>query len=493
MSSFIWIWGTVHHCVEEVVLTKPVLLDVVEGSIRHIAGGDRHVDFVNVSGELYNWGEAIDGSIPSKQLENYTSLGLHRVAVHMRRSLKMRDHRSRLRLQRKCFSGREAADWIIINEHCVDQDEALTVGNFLLRERVFYSIRETIKDFRNDSSLYRFDEDNYRNSFDDSDYTQSFSRVQFADNLILRQVISSSVSQYAVTDTGELHTWTRSFRSNGHTDSVVSMNGDPYPERDLICRPQPFTELLSVSVTQVACGDHITAILSDSGAVYTWGSTANGRLGHGPLSTNQSTQVPDLVMSPTRVEGLSDVVVTELACGWNHCAVITNSGALYTWGCGLQGRLGLGADVSDRWTPELVTCASDPIVRVACGYQHTLLIDVSGSVYACGSNSLGQLGIGDELSASTPSKVCCSEDEMFQAVFLSCGAFHSSVITATGDVFMWGDNSCGQLGDGTTRSVDVPTILSLLSGLDTSLVYCAGTFSMAVTANYLSEFDCLQD
>ncbi len=90
-----------------------------------------------------------------------------------------------------------------------------------------------------------------------------------------------------------------------------------------------------------------------------------------------------------------------VACGSHHSTCISRRGELFSWGQGKSGELGQG-----RWTPvEVPTPKQCPlpqvrIVSVACGGSHTLAIGESGSLWSCGRNSSGQLGLGNLLDSS---------------------------------------------------------------------------------------------
>jgi E3 ubiquitin-protein ligase MYCBP2 len=90
------------------------------------------------------------------------------------------------------------------------------------------------------------------------------------------------------------------------------------------------------------------------------------------------------------------------------------------------------------------------IAALACGLHHTLLLTTSGRVVAFGSNSHGQLGVGDLVPRGAPVFIrhhsVDEEEEEEMVVRIAAGAYHSVALTATGRVLTWGNNSKGQLG-----------------------------------------------
>ena len=122
--------------------------------------------------------------------------------------------------------------------------------------------------------------------------------------------------------------------------------------------------LLGLAVASVCCGGQHAAVLTRAGEGYTWGRGGFGRLGHGDA---HSLKAPKLVRG-----GLVGVTCAQVACGFAYTAAVSADGALYTWGAGENGRLGLG-DVDDRHEPSLVEALwpSKPLARVNAGSVHT--------------------------------------------------------------------------------------------------------------------------
>ena len=87
-------------------------------------------------------------------------------------------------------------------------------------------------------------------------------------------------------------------------------------------------------------------------------------------------------------------------------------------------------------------------VSVACGTYHTVAINANGELWAWGGNSHGQLGIGNTTTTpyDTPQQVGTDTNW----VSVACGAAHTLAINANGELWAWGLNSSGQLGQGTT-------------------------------------------
>ncbi|HVK69526.1 MAG TPA: hypothetical protein VM694_33945, partial [Polyangium sp.] len=136
-------------------------------------------------------------------------------------------------------------------------------------------------------------------------------------------------------------------------------------------------------------------------------------------------------------------------------AVDTN-GLVHAWGSNDEGQLGLGdEDTSPHADPLIVPNLVD-IVDVAAGRDHVLALTAAGGLYAWGLGSSGQLGDGSAgILASKPQPVPLVLDG--HAIALSARGNTSHVVLASGEHFVWGQNSLAQLGVGDTNMRTKPT------------------------------------
>lgn len=131
----------------------------------------------------------------------------------------------------------------------------------------------------------------------------------------------------------------------------------------------------------------------------------------------------------------------QLAAGKTHSAMILQDGSLYLWGDNTYGQLGPGgSDYID--SPRRIDLPARA-VAVSLGSDHTLILTEGGSVYALGRNTFGQLGNGSTLPADEPVKV----DGLPPVQAIAAGSWHSLALGQDGSVWGWGDNSAWQLGD----------------------------------------------
>lgn len=165
---------------------------------------------------------------------------------------------------------------------------------------------------------------------------------------------------------------------------------------------------------------------------------------------------------------------------------MTDKNEVYGWGLGDKGSLGYG-DHENQWFPiRMVNHPSHNSAKaipvhikgksVSCGEDHTLVVEVSGKLYGCGSNEHGQLANGSKDSDCSLVLVTGINERVIQA---AAGAQHSLILTESGRALAAGLNNKGQLGDGDVHSSSVPVEVKA-PGLKFKSLY-ASTFSAGLT------------
>lgn len=163
--------------------------------------------------------------------------------------------------------------------------------------------------------------------------------------------------------------------------------------------------------------------------------------------------------------------LVQVSCGWYHSIFLENTGSVYVCGRNNRGQLGLGDD-SNR-TSLVKNSNSCNIVQVSAGAEHTLLLNNSGNIFSCGMNTQGQLGIGNNNNTFNLSLVKTSN-----IVQVSAGAYYSLFLQNQGYVFSCGDNSLGRCGlspstdmvNNPTQIVNMTNICEIQTGYNNSLL-----------------------
>lgn len=215
-----------------------------------------------------------------------------------------------------------------------------------------------------------------------------------------------------------------------------------------------------------------TCALTSAGGVLCWGENYDGNLGGGGPTVEGA---PSAI--PVAAIGLeSGVRVVRL--GWSHGCAVTDADALYCWGYNGAGQLGIEGDEAISM-PTLVPGYESGVVDVATGADYTCVLLESGAVECWGLNDFGQLGVpADELEISfEPLAIGGLPDGV---VDLEAGTWHACVLTVGSDMWCWGRNHAGQLGDGTMEDRSTPAKVASLDGV-VARMKIAGGYSCAVT------------
>ena len=192
-------------------------------------------------------------------------------------------------------------------------------------------------------------------------------------------------------------------------------------------------------ITQIAAGDSHSAAVTKDGDLYMWGTNGSGQLG---IQSNVASNIPVKVNNSSST--LPEKSVKYVALGTYHSAAITKYGSLYMWEYNNYGQLGNGS-TTNSYTPVKIM---ENVAAVSLGDYHSAAITKDGSLYMWGENSDGQLGNGSTTNRSTPVKI------MENVATVSLGAWHSAAITKDGSLYMWGYNNYGQLGNGSSGNYE---------------------------------------
>lgn len=247
------------------------------------------------------------------------------------------------------------------------------------------------------------------------------------------------------------------------------------------------------TAASVACGAKHISVITDKGELYAWGGTSNGRLGVG--SIEQSFQA-----TPMLVVKLPEPVRL-IACGSTHAIAATES-RVFSWGCGDGYRLGHGENCSARNSPcEITTITAlggSQILDISAGVWHSACVisnesssmNGSGVLYTWGSGYCGQLALGKQCVATTPTKV----EELINVKKIFCGRTHNAAITDENALYTWGSNEHGQLGRSIEETnvtftprpgiVEFGTIVNRIGRGAPESVACGHDFTVVATHPY---------
>jgi alpha-tubulin suppressor-like RCC1 family protein len=189
---------------------------------------------------------------------------------------------------------------------------------------------------------------------------------------------------------------------------------------------------------------HIAAIKTD-GTLWTWGFNNHGQLGQN-LGTGTNTSSPGTVAG-----GGTTWVSVSRGAGY-ATAAIKSDGTLWTCGYGYAGATARGA-TADITSFVTVAGGGTTWSSVATGYMHILAIKTDGTLWTCGYNRYGQLGDGTATSKTSFNTVSGGGTTWKQ---VAGGLYHSAAVKTDGTLWTWGYNNYGNLGNNSTANTSSP-------------------------------------
>ncbi|XP_027882785.1 E3 ubiquitin-protein ligase HERC2 isoform X2 [Xiphophorus couchianus] len=280
-------------------------------------------------------------------------------------------------------------------------------------------------------------------------------------HVFIRKVAVNSGGKHclALSSEGEVYSW-------GEAEDGKLGHGNRSP-----CdRPRVIESLRGVEVVDIAAGGAHSACITTSGELFTWGKGRYGRLGHGD-SEDQ--------LKPKLVDALQGHRVIDVACGSGDAQTLclTDDDMVWSWGDGDYGKLGRGGSDGCKIPMKIDSLTGLGVVKVECGSQFSVALTKSGAVYTWGKGDYHRLGHGSDDHVRRPRQVQGLQGK--KVIAIATGSLHCVCCTEDGEVYTWGDNDEGQLGDGTTNAIQRPRLVAALQGKKINRVACGSAHTLA--------------
>lgn len=203
----------------------------------------------------------------------------------------------------------------------------------------------------------------------------------------------------------------------------------------------------------------------------------------GQLSLMQPANARKNVTDPQVLDALRHLDVKEVAAGvlpthqvhFSYC--LTTDNKLFSWGKGDCGQLGRGVLSAAPSPSEASLRLREPVDKLRCGNGMTFVLTAGGSVYCCGDNSQGGLGMGEQ---SIVEKLTANPHLKSPVADVQVGDTHTLYLKEDGKVLVSGANSHGQLGCSGCRNSKLPVACQFMEGMSVKLI-AAGHYSLCVT------------
>lgn len=260
-----------------------------------------------------------------------------------------------------------------------------------------------------------------------------------AEPFAAESVVAGDQHVCALTESGEAWCW--GYNRAGQLGDGTGEDSDT-----------PVAVAADAAFSQLSAGRYFTCGITTEGETQCWGDNSRGSLGNGETGAGSSDADQ---AAPVTVD--TEVTFESIVSGQLHTCGLTEDGAAYCWGAYASGQLGneAGEDVT---TPQPSAEGLAFGSLAPGGDTSTCGITVEGEAYCWGNDSFGQLGRGDESSAPRPEPAPVTGAHEFAS--LTLGRTHACGIDTEGELWCWGANDTGQLGDGTTESAAVPTAVA---------------------------------
>lgn len=213
--------------------------------------------------------------------------------------------------------------------------------------------------------------------------------------------------------------------------------------------------------TNVSIGGTRVLLVDHKGKVWAWGKNTKGQLGLGNTSD---------AYGPTLIPTLSNI--KSVVAGKEFSLALDQNGEVWSWGDNSSGQLGQG-NYKDLMIPVKIPGLKNVSV-VAAGDAHSMALKSDGTLWVWGSNGSGQLGVTiKDTSVSSP----LENDELDKVIAISANGKNSLAMRFDNTLWSWGDNTFGQLGDGTQSTKYMPV---QVKGINKTLAIYQGVYHTAV-------------
>ncbi len=196
-------------------------------------------------------------------------------------------------------------------------------------------------------------------------------------------------------------------------------------------------------ITAVAAGGALSLALDASGNVWSWG--------RGALGDSSGLFAPR--NTPAQIAGLTGV--TAIAAAYNHAIALRSDGSVWGWGSNGNGKLGIGSNVANQFTP-VATGLTAGITAIAAGGDNSMALRSDGVVLVVGINEVGQLGAPSPGFSTTWVPIPGVANAVAIAAAAQTATSHLFAVRADGSVLGWGWNIFGQVGTANTNAIVLP-------------------------------------
>lgn len=472
----VWTWGRYNfyegeeyaeELVESIYLTNPVQVQGITNAKEISSASSSYSVIMENDNKIYTWGsntwgECGTGSI-SKKVGNITPTGVSNLGIVKTVN---GNNFNASRIDYISTNPVDSVTFVVLDDgsiYAYGYNEPQNMSNFMGREEYLYPYATYIgRKYLNLNHRYE------RIQIGESIEVKTGSMVEDI-NLYGNDV---SQGQYILTSDDE--TIARVEGKNvigvGIGTTVITVY-DPITEIEAIIKVEVRNQG-AVALPQVEMGECYTVALREDGTVWTAGYNNVGQLGLGWTGGNTYKQAQVLTQVEDEYGTTIDTPlnnIIKISTAYNHTLALTKDGKVYSWGSNAYGQLGINSKTNSNYAV-LVTNdnANDDlknIIDISAGANVSTFLDKEGYVLTCGLPRDGQLGNGVNDARASYAKIIPTYIDIDNVIEISTGAqtvgnntqrSYTMALQAEENLYGWGSNEKGQLGDGTTSNVKTP-------------------------------------
>jgi alpha-tubulin suppressor-like RCC1 family protein len=293
-----------------------------------------------------------------------------------------------------------------------------------------------------------------------SEYTYRSSPTQVGTNTNWNLVSIGKRNAMAIKTDGTLWAW------GGGGNSNIGLN-------DTVLRSSPTQVGTLTNWNLVSAGSYATHAIKLDGTLWTWGNNGLG----GNLGTNSGSTS---FSSPIQVGTNTNWAL--VANGHYHNMAIKTDGTLWAWGHSIHGESGLNftrpvfQGISSPTQVGTGTNWRSVVAETYDQYGSTLATKTDGTLWTWGHNTNSDLGLGNNISRSSPTQIGTGTDWSSQ---IAKGVYHGLAIKTDGTLWAWGVNS-GYGSLGTNNGTDRNSPVQVGTNTNWQKVACSGQVSFAI-------------
>ena len=240
-----------------------------------------------------------------------------------------------------------------------------------------------------------------------------------------------------------------------------------------------------IIIKDISIAEFHCLALDKNGKIFGWGGNLFNKLGR---KFDVLQGMPNQIPIKNKIKSIS--------CGDYHSCAISEEGILYSWGGGGEsynkGQCGHGItkDIQKPKKVEFFIKKNLKVKNVSCGGYHTIIMTESEELFSFGKGIYGQCGFGEPEDTSTPKKIYFDEnqnlkyenDKKISIIDIKCGGEHSLFLSSNKKLYVCGHGYLGQLGLGNNKNINLPTIVKCLSNKTIIEIAAGWSHSLVLTS-----------